>query len=114
MAHTPGRIYPGSSRRVTGTFTDGDGVAVDPDTVTFKLRDPCGSETSYVYLTDGEVQKADTGSYYADIILTSPGRWFYRWEAADDSAVDIAAIEEGNLLVQDSKFYDGWSSDYPL
>lgn len=114
MAHTPGRIYPGASRRITGTFTDGDGAAVDPDTVTFKLRSPCGAESTFVYLIDNEVLRASTGSYYADVTLSMPGRWHYKWLVTDDVSVDITAVEEGNLLVQDSPFYDDSSLDYVL
>lgn len=44
------------------TFT-ANGVNVDPATVTFTLINPAGSSTSYVYGSDSEVSKTETGIY---------------------------------------------------
>jgi hypothetical protein len=56
------------------------GVPTDPDTVTFSMRSPVtGTVTTYVYLTDGEVQQLATGVYEATIVVSEPGRWWYRW-----------------------------------
>jgi len=111
---TPGRIYPGSTVRITGEFFDNEDVDTDPTTsVTFKLRSPAGVETSYVYGTDGEVQKQSTGNYTADIYVDEGGRWLYRWQAETGDSISIAG--EGNIVVQGSTF-DGftgsWSGDY--
>lgn len=111
---TPGRIYPGSTVRITGEFFDSDDVDTDPSTsITFKLRSPTGVETSYVYGTDAEVQKQSTGNYTADIYLDEGGRWLYRWQAATGD--DISVAGEGAILVQASKFdgfTGGWGRGY--
>lgn len=113
---TPGRIYPGMSIRITGEFLDTSDVDTDPTlSVTFKLRSPCGVETSYVYGTGDEVQKASTGNYTADVRPTEGGRWLYRWEATSSATIMIYVAGEGSFIVQDSTFsgYTGtWSSDY--
>lgn len=62
-----------------GTFADRDGQAVDPTTVTFKVRDPTGAITTYVYGTDAQLVKAGVGNYYADVEATASGEWFYRF-----------------------------------
>lgn len=113
---TPGRIYPGSTIRITGEFLDETDVDTDPTvSITFKLRSPCGVETSLVYMTDAEVQKDSTGNYSADIRPTEGGRWLYRWEAQTLDGITIYVAGEGSFVVQDSKFsgYTGtWGCDY--
>jgi nitrogen fixation protein FixH len=76
-----GRLYPGAEMTVSVSFTDSDGTAVDPDTVTFKLREPCGTITSYVYGTDSEVARSSAGNYTATFTPDKGGRWFCRWES---------------------------------
>lgn len=111
---TPGRIYPGSTVRITGEFFDNDDVDTDPATsITFKLRSPAGVESSYVYQTDGEVQKSSTGNYTADIYVDEGGRWLYRWEAVTTGPIYIGG--EGSFIVQASSFdnFTGtWGGDY--
>ena len=64
--------------RVTGTLTDADGTATDATQITFKIKTPAGTTTSYVYGVDAEVVKSATGIYYTDVSVTSPGHWHYR------------------------------------
>lgn len=114
---TPGRIYPGSTIRITGKFLDQDDADIDPTvSIVFKLRSPCGVETSYTYGTNDEVQQVDTGDYTADVRPTEGGRWLYRWEAQSLlSAVTVYVAGEGNFVVQHSTFdgySDSWGSDY--
>lgn len=66
--------------RVTGTFTDSDGTAVDPTTVTVYHKDPSGNITEWVYLTDTDVVQDTNGTYYADIDIDESGRWYYRFK----------------------------------
>lgn len=102
----PGKIWPGTSLRIEVSFTDEDGVAIDPATVTFMTIDPCCGQTTYVYLTDAAVGKSGTGNYYADITIPtndSAGRWGYRWSTTGASTT---IADEGNFIVQRSKFFD--------
>lgn len=100
---TPGKIWPGSQVDITVTFTDGDGVPVDPDTVTFKTMSPEWSESSYAYGTDSEVSKQSTGYYVARITPDKAGRWHFRWLSTGDGTT-IAS--EGDFLVMRSPFVD--------
>jgi hypothetical protein len=56
------------------------GTAVDPGTVTAKVRDPSRNVSSFVYNTDDEVVKSATGNYYIDIELDEAGLWKVRWD----------------------------------
>ena len=84
----------GDLLRLSASFTDEDGDAVDPSTVTFKVK--VGSTTtSYVYGTDDEVGKDSVGNYHADISLDTEGTWWVRVEstgtgqAAAESALRV-------------------------
>lgn len=84
---TGGIYWEGTTVRVTGTFTV-SGTATDPSTVTLKVRDPAGTETTYTYALS-QVAKSATGVYYKDLsptILTSTGTWIYRWIGTGDAA----------------------------
>jgi hypothetical protein len=107
----PGKIYPETTLRLTVSFTDENGNAVDPTTVTFSSSSPGGTLTSYVYDTDDEVGKASTGNYYADIVPDESGRWHFRWKTTGSGT---AIATEGDFIVQASKFAgDTWPyNDY--
>lgn len=100
---TPGRYYPGSPIRFTISFTDDDGVGVDPATVTVKTISPTGTVSTYVYGTDDEVARSSAGNYYADITPDTGGRWSLRWQTTGTSTT--FATEE-DFLVQLSPFVD--------
>jgi len=105
----PGKLFPGTSLRITVNFVDEDGSAVDPTTVTFSTYNPCRTKTDYVYDTDAEVGRSAAGAYYADIEPDIAGRWHYRWKTTG-SGTTIA--KEGNFVIQDSKFVDSCCEDY--
>lgn len=75
-------VVEGNAPRFTVTFTNDEGVKVDPDEVTFLVEQPDASVTAYVYGTDAEVVKDETGVYYIDITLDVGQFWFWRWEGA--------------------------------
>jgi hypothetical protein len=105
----PGKYYINTEIRLTASFVDSAGDAVDPDTVTFKTYSPSGQIASYVFGTDSAVQKASTGNYTADITPDKAGRWFYRWETTGTGTV---LALEGNLIVQASPFFDCADTGY--
>jgi uncharacterized protein YjdB len=84
----------GDGVRITATFTDITGAINDPTTVTFQAKDPHGA------VITNPATKQSTGIYYADLVLTAPGIWHYRW--AGTGAV-TAAIE-GQLTARPSAF----------
>lgn len=101
----PGKIWPGTSLRLTVNFVDDDGVGVDPDTVTFSTYTPSGLKTSYVYGTDSEVGRSAAGAYYADIVPDQSGRWQFRWLT---SGTGTTIASEGDFPVQASPFAGSW------
>ncbi len=102
----PGKNYIGSPRVLTVNFRDVSGNDYDPEVVTLRIMDPWGVETSYVYGTDDEVTRTDSGNYVGTIRPDSAGRWFRRWEAETDDVTEI--VSEGDFLVQDSAFFRRW------
>lgn len=107
----PGKRYVNSPISMNVNFTDTSGDDYDPETVTLKIIDPGGVETSYVYGTDDEVTRADSGNYVGTIRPDRGGRWFRRWEAQTAGVIEI--VDEGDFPVQHSRFEDpDWSVDY--
>ena len=88
----------GDAVRVTGTFTDADGVATDPTTVTGKYKDPSGNET-----TDESPTNSATGVYYFDIEIDESGKWLYRLEGKTVTPSNQGAAE-GSFQVNASNF----------
>ncbi len=96
------KVYEtGALIRAAGAFTDVDGVtAIDPTTITIRFIDPAGTATAWLFGTDSEVIRDSVGNYHADIPVSLPGVWRYRWEG---TGAAIAA-GEGQFRVQDSRF----------
>lgn len=87
--------------RLDVAFTTQADVAVDPGTITVKIKNPIGTVTTYVYGVDAEVIRDSTGNYYVLIDADKEGVWYYRWEGtgANQSA------DEDTFTVADSQFY---------
>lgn len=100
---TPGRNAVNTTVRLAVNFQDDNATDVDPATVTLKVMSPGGTLTSYLYGTDDEVVRIDTGDYYVDYVPAESGRWHYRWSSTG-SATSIAI--EGTFVVQASPFFD--------
>lgn len=90
----------GQVPRLTLTVTDMEDAAIDPTGLTFRLRVGTGDPTVYVYNTDNELVKDDTGAYYVDWPITQEGVHYYRWTGTGTAA---GAIER-RFDVVDSKF----------
>lgn len=83
--------------RCNGVFTNAAGTTVDPGTVTFKVRDPSGDVTTYVYGTDIEVVRTDTGTYHLDVTVDESGTWRYTYVG---TGVNACAGEQAFFIVQ--------------
>lgn len=88
----------GETVRITGTFSV-SGVNTDPTTVTLKVQNPAGTETSYTYAAS-EVTKSATGVYYKDVTLSTSGVWYYRWIGTGT----VVSADEDYLFVKPSEF----------
>ena len=73
----------GSSPTLTATITNASGVNTDPATLTFKVKNPAGDVTTYVYGTDVELVKSATGVYYVELYCTSGGIWCWQFAATN-------------------------------
>ena len=83
-------------RRLTVTFTNLAGVVADPTGVSFYIRNPDGTATSYVYGTDAELVKSATGIYYVDFAVTLSGRHVYRFVGTGA----VATAENGEFYAR--------------
>lgn len=96
-------VYPyNQAIESTVTWDAFDGTTVtDPTTVTFRLVDPAGTSTDYVYGTDAQVTRSSTGVYvFAGVPLTTKGTWYWGWLA--DGVIDTS--KEGRWVVGNSIF----------
>jgi hypothetical protein len=88
----------GDEVKLKGEFSDADGTAQDPTTVTFAFLAPSASSaTEYVYGTDAEVIKEDTGIYYVNLAVDEAGVWrcrFYSTGTGRGAAEDYFHVRE--------------------
>jgi len=94
------KYYPGQGIRYMVTFKNAAGQEADPGTVTFKILDPSGVTTSYIYDTDPEVVRDGQGEYHCDVTGDESGLWTQRWEGTDP----VPAVSEARIRVLDSDF----------
>lgn len=90
----------GDKIRLTETFTNLAGVVTDPTAVTFKMKLPNGTATTYVYGTDAQLVKLGTGIYYVDWTFTMADSHRYRFAGTGT----VVASDEGTILVRRSFF----------
>lgn len=69
----------GDVARLSAAFTDANAAAADPGGVQFKIREPDGTVTTYVYGTDAQLVKDSTGNYHVDWLIDQAGRHRYRF-----------------------------------
>lgn len=105
---TPGRHAVNTTVTIAVNFQDDDSTDIDPATVTFKAYSPTGATTTYVYQTDAQLVRVDTGDYYVNFVPSESGRWHYRWSTTGSGT---AIALEGTFVVQASVFYDDAATD---
>ena len=86
--------------RCTGTYTDSAGTALDPTVVGMQYKNPSGTVTSLVYLTDAALVRSSTGIYYVDINANATGKWRVRWYSTGTGQ----AAEQEEFYVEASHF----------
>lgn len=87
----------GDMVKLQSTFTVSD-VATDPTTITFTLREPNNTVTTYVYGTDSQLVKSGTGIYYVNWTVRMSGK--HRWRMVGTGACVAAA--EGTIDARES------------
>jgi hypothetical protein len=74
---------------VQGTFKNTAGAVQDPSIVKLTVREPSGTETTYIYGTDAIVTKSSTGVYAANLDTTGKrGLWLYTWWSTGTGQAD--------------------------
>ena len=65
------KIYPGTTVRLSVTFTDAANVIGDPSGVLFKIRQDAGQIITSTYGVDPEIIREGPGQYHMDIAFQS-------------------------------------------
>jgi len=71
----------GDSARLRVTFKDAWGTINDPNAVSFKIKEPDGTTTSYVYHTDAQLVRESQGVYYVDWPITKTGAHYVHYNS---------------------------------
>ena len=77
------------------------GALADPTGLTFMLQDPDGTETSYIYGTNAQLEKDAVGKYHVQYTLNKYGIWTVRYEGTGAAP----GATEYQVEVIPSKFY---------
>lgn len=78
----------GDTVRLTASYTDTGGSAVNPTSVKFVLRDPTGSESTRASGSTS-VSNPATGSFHTDFFLTLSGT--YNWRSYSTGSLNTAS-----------------------
>lgn len=91
--------YPkGQSVKLTCAFTDAAGAAANPTTVTCRVEEPDGTETTY---STPVITNPSTGTFQLILVPDQSGQHTYRWTGTTGSAV---AVDEDQFSVLLSAF----------
>lgn len=71
----------GSMIRLSVGLQDIDGAAADPTAMTFRIRNPAGTVTTYEWQSDAELVRGAEGEFWVDWPVEMPGTHVYRWES---------------------------------
>jgi hypothetical protein len=81
------RFTKGATVRVTGTFRNAANALADPSTVTFKYK--IGTATTVTLAYPATITKDSTGVYHVDLVASTSGTWWYRWESTGDPQTSV-------------------------
>lgn len=90
----------GDVLRITGTYTNAVGAAIDPSVPMFSVRAPSGATTTYTYPTDVSLVRLSQGIYYSDVRFTTAGKWSVRMHSTGTGE----ASAEQEYVVKQSAF----------
>lgn len=65
--------------RVSFTDPDNDGAAIDPSTVSIRVKAPDDTVSTFTYATDPEVEKESVGNYVFRLLLDQEGTYHWKW-----------------------------------
>lgn len=90
----------GDAARVAVVIAGPDGAHTDPISLTLRTLSPQGVATTLRYPDDAAIVRDALGAYHADVLLTQPGTWYWRWQSGHPSS----GVAEGRITVQPSRF----------
>ncbi len=66
---------------IVGKFEDRTGVAVDPDVIALKIKNPDGTVDTYWYSYSGDIliTRIEAGHYELEFDITQYGIYYYYW-----------------------------------
>lgn len=73
------------------------GVATNPTATTFRIREPSGTVTTYLYGSDNELVRDSAGRFHVDWSATEAGEHRVHWQgtgAAQGAAFGAFMVEE--------------------
>ena len=90
-------LHVGDTNRVKVWFYDTDDLdtPADPTSLSVLIVSPSGTRTTYVYGTDDEITRLDTGVYRISIPCTESKGWAFTITAAGA----VAGVESGHFNV---------------
>jgi hypothetical protein len=91
----------GQSVKLSVAFTDANGTASNPTTVTCRVEEPDGTETTYTSASTPAVTNPSTGAYQLILAPDQSGNHTYRWTGTTGATV---AVDEGQFHVLLSAF----------
>jgi hypothetical protein len=80
-------VHQGTRIQMTVLTTNAAGTATDPDSATFQLQEPDGTETTYT-VSDGEVANTATGTWVFSYVTQAAGEHTVRFVGS--GTVDVA------------------------
>jgi hypothetical protein len=91
----------GQSVKLSVAFTNAAGAAANPTTVTCRVEEPDGTETTYTSASSPAVTNPSTGTYELILVPDQSGNHTYRWTGTTG---DTVAVDEGQIHVLLSAF----------
>jgi hypothetical protein len=90
------KITVGETVKFTAQITNLKNQLTDPVGIMFKIKNPIGVSTTYLYGTDAQILKDSVGKYSIDLILDVVGTYKIRWETVSPNV----SIEENTIIAE--------------
>lgn len=101
MSVSPREFDIGDDVNLIAEFRNSAGDFVDPSAVNFKVKDPAGVVTTYIYGTNAQLVKDAVGKYRVTIDANKTGFWYYKFWS---TGVSGKAAKETVFRVRKTEF----------
>ena len=93
-------INIGDMFRLSANFVDSDNTSTDPNTVTFDMKEPNNTVTTYTFGVNAPLVKDSTGNYHVDWFIALSGIHAYNYTGFGGAN----AAEEASFIVVPTEF----------